>query len=151
MKRPTEIRDHVAPGIRRNDVRAAAKRLLDELSTLAGESPIENVTKTILDDLVALVRERTIGELDEAGRLLPEKLEVARLVADLGQIHRNDTTHYEHHQARPWDGEKPDDHGGTRWLEPKEIARAWLRWLGAPLPDAVAEAIERATGKGGRR
>jgi hypothetical protein len=35
-------------------------------------------------------------------------------------IRRNDETRFEHHQPRRFDGKLPE--GGTRWLEPREIA-----------------------------
>jgi hypothetical protein len=142
MKKPTDIRENVAAGIRRNDIRDAAKRLLEELPTLAGDAPIENVTRTILEDLVALVRERHVGELDEAGRLLPTSLVVDDVVRTFQAIRRNDETRFEHHQARKWDGKEPTS-PASRWLEPREMAIAALKALGAKVPDPIAEALGR--------
>lgn len=140
MKKPTDIRDDVAPGIRRNDVRDAAKRLRDELPTLAGESPIENVTKVILDDLLTLEREQLLRELSEAGRLLPKGTTVEDLVTAFQSIRRNDETRFEHHQKRKWDNTEPTS-PASRWLEPREIAIGELKALGAKVPDPIEEAL----------
>jgi hypothetical protein len=67
------------------------------------------------------------------------------IVAALQTIVRNDTTRYDHHEARRWDGKTPREAGedATRWAEPGEIARAALRRLGAPVPDSYLEMVER--------
>lgn len=67
------------------------------------------------------------------------------IVAALQTIVRNDTTRYEHHEARRWDGLTPREAGkdSTRWLEPGEIARGVLRRIGAPVPDSIQEMVER--------
>lgn len=56
----------------------------------------------------------------------------AQLVDLLQTIVRNDTTVYEHHQPRRFDGLLPE--GGTIWLTPREMARHALQYLGAPVP-----------------
>ena len=63
------------------------------------------------------------------------------IVAALQVIVRNDTTRYEHHEPRRWDGKTTREAGedGTRWLEPREIARRVLKYLGAEVPDSLAE------------
>jgi len=46
-------------------------------------------------------------------------------------IWKNDKTEYEHHEARPFDGEKPRDvDGGSIFLTPREIAEDALREAG---------------------
>lgn len=72
----------------------------------------------------------------------PEQVDVKQLVAMLQIIVRNDETHFEHHQARRWDGKKPREAGGgTIWLTPREMAISALRYLGASLPDALADSV----------
>lgn len=85
------------------------------------------------------------GECQQTARLGVAKLEQLlvkaqreinreQLVAMLQEIVRNDTTRYDHHEARRWDGRTPDSKGGTIWLTPKEMARQALRYLGEPQP-----------------
>jgi len=62
---------------------------------------------------------------------------LATMTDALTMIVRNDETRFEHHQPRRWDGKVPD--GGTRWLEPREIARRVLTRIGAPVPNALDE------------
>lgn len=71
-----------------------------------------------------------------------------RLVGSLQQIVRNDETHFEHHQARRWDGKTPSEagHKGTIWLTPREIASAWLHALGQYVPQWL-EAHGAVTGE----
>jgi len=71
------------------------------------------------------------------------------IVAALQAIVRNDTTMYDHHQPRRWDGRTPEEAGdtATRWLAPSEIARGVLRRIGAPVPDCFAETLERAAAR----
>lgn len=71
------------------------------------------------------------------------------VVSALQAIFRNDTTYYEHHQVRRWDGRAPREAGedGTRWLEPREIAANVLRRLGAKVPDSFEEMRERVAAK----
>jgi len=62
----------------------------------------------------------------------PEHERHARLalcVDGLERIARNDRTQYEHHEARPSDGKKPSEEGGTCWLTPAQIARKALEGL----------------------
>lgn len=65
------------------------------------------------------------------------------VVGALQAIYRNDQTRHEHHQPRSWDGRKPDPKDGTRWLEPRELARWALRRLGAEVPDVWLEMRQR--------
>ena len=65
------------------------------------------------------------------------------LIRLLQEIVRNDSTRYEHHQPRRWDGKSPDDAGGTIWQTPKEMAIGALRFLGAPVPNAIDESLGR--------
>lgn len=70
--------------------------------------------------------------------------ERAMVIRAFQEIVRNDTTRYEHHQPRRWDGASPEEKGGTRWLEPNEIARRALRALSATVPDSWDETKARA-------
>jgi len=73
------------------------------------------------------------------------------LVRALQNIVRLDATSYEHHQPRRWDGKTPDEvSGGTIWLTPREIARGWLKRLGAEVPDALEEVLAAAQEVRGR-
>ncbi len=70
-----------------------------------------------------------LGALDAADQ------REAELLAVLANIYRADRTEYHHHEARPWDGQKPDNVTGTRWLTPREMVTTALRQLGANVPD----------------
>jgi len=51
------------------------------------------------------------------------------IAATLRAICRAGATVYVHHEARPWDGKKPREGGGTIWLTPREHADRALRRL----------------------
>ena len=56
-------------------------------------------------------------------------------------IRKNDATCYEHHQPRRFDGKKPTDvGGGTRWLEPREMAMAAIKAIDRALAADVQAA-----------
>lgn len=69
----------------------------------------------------------------------------------LADIVRADATFYEHHQARRWDGRKPEDVDArsTIWRTPRELASGALRELGLPVPDPLAETLRPLAGGGG--
>lgn len=77
-----------------------------------------------------------IFALDRLAQLEKQRESTVRA---LQTIVRNDTTAYEHHQPRRWDGKTPDEDGGTIWLTPREMARQMLSILGAEVPDAFVE------------
>jgi hypothetical protein len=73
-----------------------------------------------------------------------KQIDPEQLVKLLQAIVRNDETHFEHHQPRRWDGKKPSEAGGgSIFLTPREMARRALKFLGAPVPDALAESLEK--------
>lgn len=76
---------------------------------------------------------------DKPKKLTPNEDETKQIVAMLQTIVRNDETRFEHHQPRRWDGKRPT--GGTIWLTPREMARRALDFLGADIPDAIAESL----------
>lgn len=65
------------------------------------------------------------------------RLQALKFRLALYSVYRNDRTEYEHHEPRPFDGQKPRSEGGTCWLTPKEIAR---RMIGEPpFPDVKVQ------------
>lgn len=58
-----------------------------------------------------------------ANEALIEKIDTLKLA--LRNAARNDKTRYNHHEPRPFDGQKPSP--GTIWLTPREIARSVLQ------------------------
>lgn len=78
------------------------------------------------DDIVIRLRRA----YDETGNaLLKDALDAVcerdRLKTALRNAARNDKTRYNHHEPRPFDGQKPSP--GTIWLTPREIARSVLQ------------------------
>lgn len=65
-------------------------------------------------------------------------------------IRKNDTTQYNHHEPRKFDGMTPREAGlaGTRWAEPAEIAAAALRRMDAALAaNATRETVRQQMGQ----
>lgn len=72
------------------------------------------------------------GECFRLQRLYDEALQALRdTSAVLENIRKNDETQFEHHQRRKFDGKLPT--GGTRWLEPCEMAHAHKKRIDALL------------------
>ena len=65
-----------------------------------------------------------IDMLKTAVRAAADRIDALETV--LRNAARNDKTVYKHHEARPWNGEKPGVSDGTIWLTPAEMARAIL-------------------------
>jgi hypothetical protein len=88
--------------------------------------------------------DRLTGVVAERDKALAESItKLGNCVDGLQTIYRHDTTSYQHHQARGWDGLTPEEAlgpgAGTIWLTPRELARALLRYLGATVPDSLEE------------
>ncbi len=64
---------------------------------------------------------------------------IDKLRQSLDDIIKNDSTHYNHHQPRQFDGRTPKEDGGTIWLTPKEIARRALRTPRPNHPETAAD------------
>ena len=65
-----------------------------------------------------------IDMLKTAVRAAADRIDALETV--LRNAARNDKTVYKHHEARPWNGEKPGVSDGTIWLTPAEMARVVL-------------------------